>query len=65
MAEAFHQWVNNMPWYEKLYYQLFDPQTITCTTPNFAFPFGWIVLSIMILGVVVIIWILKTGEKKK
>lgn len=32
MAEAFHQWVQNMPWWEKLYYQLFDPQAITCST---------------------------------
>ena len=32
MSEAFHQWVNNLTWYEKLYYQIFDPQAITCTT---------------------------------
>lgn len=32
MAEAFHQWVANMPWWEKLYYELFDPQAITCST---------------------------------
>ncbi len=32
MAEQFHQWVQNMPWYERLYYELFDPQAITCST---------------------------------
>ena len=58
MAEAFHQWVNNMPWWEKLYYQLFDPQAITCTTYYTAFSVGWLLLlAIGILLVVLFVYI--------
>jgi hypothetical protein len=56
MSEAFHQWVNNMPWWEKLYYQLFDPQAITCTT-MYPLPFGWVLLAIGIAAVLVLIYI--------
>jgi hypothetical protein len=55
MAEAFHQWVNNMPWWEKLYYQLFDPQAITCST-TFVFPSGYILVPLAILALILFIW---------
>ena len=67
MAEQFHQWVNNMPWYEKLYYQLFDPQAITCSTSTIPFNFSGFFLSvavIAIVGAVVIIWLTKREANK-
>lgn len=56
MSEAFHQWVNNMPWWERLYYEMFDPQAITCSThPVYpAWPF---VLLIVVCGIVALYWL--------
>ncbi len=51
MAEAFHQWVNNMPWWEKLYYELFDPQAITCST-YYTVPGIYFVAPIIALAIV-------------
>jgi hypothetical protein len=65
MAEAFHQWVNNMSWWEKLYYQLFDPQAITCSTISpipliyFVAPMIGIVVSAVILSW----WVLRSSLK--
>lgn len=51
MAEAFHQWVNNMPWWEKLWYWLFDPQAITCTT-CYTIP-GIYIIGPVLIGVII------------
>lgn len=31
MAEDFHTWVRNLPWYERLFYEIWDPNKISCT----------------------------------
>lgn len=55
MAEQFHQWVNNMPWWEKLYYQLFDPNAISCSTYT-TVPIGG-----YIIGMIVAVTVLYVG----
>lgn len=56
MAEAFHQWVNNMPWWERLWYELFDPQAITCSTHPVvpAWPFLLVVVVVVTIGFVLL-----------
>jgi hypothetical protein len=65
MAEAFHQWVNNMPWYEKFYYQLFDPQAITCSTYP-TVPLIYFVapmIGIVVSGFIFSWWAVKSSSK--
>lgn len=59
MSEAFHQWVNNMPWWERLYYEMFDPQAITCSThPVYpAWPFVLLIVVVVVCGIVALYWL--------
>lgn len=63
MAEQFHQWVQNLSWYDRLYYELFDPQQITCTT-RFTFPFGYVLIIFLIITIILVIreWRHKNGK---
>lgn len=61
MAEAFHQWVNNLSPLEQLYYLLFDPNAISCTG-YYWLPFPPIVFiaPLIIIGAALLIYRIKT-----
>lgn len=67
MSEDFHQWVNNLSWWERLYYELFDPQAITCSTYPVApaWPFLLIVVVVAVVGLVLLCFSRKQPSKPK
>lgn len=67
MSEAFHQWVHNMPWWERLYYELFDPQAITCSTYPVApaWPFLVIIVVVAVIGLILLCFSRKPHSKPK
>jgi len=63
MSEQFHEWVHNLPWYERLYYELFEPEKIRCS--NIPININYLNLFVFIFIIVTVVFVFMWWYEKR